>query len=140
MDVKPVTTDLIAKYATNDPFELAETLGIQIVDFPLKTTLGYYNKYVRVQTILLSSNMPEEMRRFVCAHELGHAICHPNTNTKKLKMYTLFSVDKIEREANCFAVELLMPDAMIKEYEAYPIYEIAKIAGIPQGLAALKKI
>ena len=56
------------------------------------------------------------MLNFVCAHELGHALCTTKENTQWLKTYTMsINSDKIERIANTFAVELLLPDTYLKE-------------------------
>lgn len=61
-----------------------------------------------------NENVPEHLQAFVCAHELGHALLHRNINTPFLSKNTLFSIDKIERQANTFAVELLLPDNILK--------------------------
>ena len=106
MDVKKIATDLIAKHKTNDPFTIADLRGINVLDCPMKSTLGYYTKYKRVQNIILNSNIPEALRSFVCAHELGHAICHSDLNTKWLKENTLFSVEKIEVQALVQSIDI----------------------------------
>jgi Zn-dependent peptidase ImmA (M78 family) len=139
MDVKKIATKLAAKYKTNDPFTIADLRGINVLDCPMKSTFGYYSKYRRVQNIILNSNIPEELRSFVCAHELGHAICHPDLNTQWLKENTLFSVNKIERQASTFAIELLVPDEILLESADCSIYTIAKKIGIPKELVYLKK-
>lgn len=77
------------------------------------------------------------MRKFVCAHELGHALLHPGINTPFLKASTLFSVNKLEREANEFAVELLLPDDLIKEY--WTIQEAAAVYEVPLEAAKFKR-
>ncbi|MBX9972521.1 ImmA/IrrE family metallo-endopeptidase [Cytobacillus firmus] len=46
-------------------------------------------------------------KKFICAHELGHAICHPRANTPFLRKHTLFSTDKMKLEANLFAIRHL---------------------------------
>ncbi|WP_425059172.1 ImmA/IrrE family metallo-endopeptidase [Sporomusa carbonis] len=81
--------------------------------------------------------MPEKSETFVCAHELGHAIYHHDINTPFLKANTLFSTAKIEREANIFAVELLMPDDLLRE-NTCNIYSLADAPSIPHKLAELK--
>jgi Zn-dependent peptidase ImmA (M78 family) len=139
MDVKKIATKLAAKYKTNDPFTIADLRGINVLDCPMKSTFGYYTKYRRVQNIILNSNMPEELRRFVCAHELGHAICHTDLNTQWLKENTLFSVDKVERQASSFAVELLLPDNIVSENIDLSLYDLSKLVGIPMKLTVLKK-
>lgn len=111
MDVKKIAVQTATKYKTWDPYEIADARNVQIVYAPLKSILGYYTKYKRVQCIILNNNIPNQLQRFVCAHELGHSICHANLNTQWLKKNTLVSTDRIEREASTFAVELLLPDA-----------------------------
>lgn len=78
-----------------------------------------------------------------CAHELGHAILHPDENTAFLKKNTLFSTDKIEVEANTFAVELLLPDELFLEqdnYSCFTIYDAINEKGVPVVLLSLKRI
>lgn len=139
MDIKRTVALITKKYGSNDPFEIAGERGIQILPCRLKTTLGYYTKYHRIQSIVLNDSLGDMLRRFVCAHELGHAVCHENLNTQWLKANTLFSTDRIEREASSFAVELLLPDSMVMEYAGESAYSIAKMTGIPSGLISLKK-
>ncbi|WP_425057663.1 hypothetical protein SCACP_21830 [Sporomusa carbonis] len=79
-------------------------------------------------------------KQFVCGHELGHAIKHSDMNTPFLKRHTLFSTDKIERQANTFAVELLLPDEILREYSDCSLYNIAKNVGIPDKLIDLKTL
>ncbi|HEY2911325.1 MAG TPA: ImmA/IrrE family metallo-endopeptidase [Gemmataceae bacterium] len=56
-------------------------------------------------------------RRFTAAHELGHAVLHRDRmgryRTDSSIDVTSESVDPIEREANRFAAELLMPEEVI---------------------------
>jgi Zn-dependent peptidase ImmA (M78 family) len=80
-------------------------------------------------------------QRFVCAHELGHAVLHPKSNTPFLRANTLFSIEKLEVEANTFAVELLLPDDVIAQCQNsdLTIYDIAKVHSVPKELVYLKK-
>ena len=78
---------------------------------------------------------------FVIAHELGHAVCTPDANTSWISAYTLaLNTDRIEREANTFAVELLLPDSFIRENEGCSIYQLARLRGVPEELVGLKGI
>ncbi|MGE7091255.1 ImmA/IrrE family metallo-endopeptidase [Lysinibacillus sp. NPDC048646] len=78
----------------------------------------------------------------MCAHELGHAILHPDENTAFLKKNTLFSTDKIEIEANTFAVELLLPDELFKDQccSGFTIYDAIAEKGVPIELLSFKSI
>jgi Zn-dependent peptidase ImmA (M78 family) len=138
--IKEDVVQLVKKHQSNNPFELAEMCNIIVLYEPLGKTLGYYNVHKRVQMIHINQDIDEILQRFVCAHELGHAILHPKANTPFLKRHTFFSVDKIEVEANTFAVELLMLDEKIREFKNtnLSIEEIAQICGVPRGLSYLK--
>lgn len=59
--------------------------------------------------------------RFTIAHELGHWICHALEGASPLATYcrpvdmTEAADRSLEREANIFAAELLMPEAAVRE-------------------------
>lgn len=139
MDIKRTVEKLMRKYNTNDPFKLAEKLNIIVKYDDLGNTWGYFITYKRIKIIHIYNNLEEWLQRYTCAHELGHSILHKGVPTPFLKKHTLFSIDKIERQANTFAVELLMPDKVIAQYEGYTVHNVADIVGIPNGLEVLKK-
>lgn len=143
MDIRKKVQQLIRRHGTNDPERLARTMGINVIYIDLGGSVyGTYLKYKRVKTILIDAERtPEHLRRFVLAHELGHAVCTPDANTSWISAYTLaLNTDRIEREANTFAVELLLPDSFIRENEGCSIYQLARLWGVPEGLVALKGI
>jgi Zn-dependent peptidase ImmA (M78 family) len=138
--IKEIVRQLIKKHKSNDPFQIAKEKNIVILFAELGNTLGFYSSYKRVQFIHLNNQLDEMMQRFVCAHELGHAVLHPKSNTPFLRANTLFSVEKLEVEANTFAVELLLPDDVITQYQGtdLTIYDVAKMYSVPQELVHLK--
>lgn len=139
MNIKRIAEKLMRKYDTNNPFKLADELGIIVKYDNLGNTWGYFITYKRIKIIHINKNIEEWLQRYTCAHELGHSILHKGVPTPFLKKHTLFSIEKIERQANTFAVELLMPDEIISKYDGYTIHNIADIVGIPNGLEVLKK-
>ncbi|PHC30378.1 ImmA/IrrE family metallo-endopeptidase [Bacillus wiedmannii] len=140
MDIKKYVLNIIEKYKTTDPFEIAKQKNITVLYADLGNTLGFYNTYKRFKFIHINNQIDEITQRFVCAHELGHAVLHPKANTPFLRNQTFFSVDRLEIEANTFAVELLLTDEMISTYEdtRLSIQEVAEIHGVPGGFARLK--
>lgn len=124
-----VISKLVNKYGTNDPFEIAELMGIQIIYLDLGNTYGFYRVYKRVKTIVINNKLNEWEKRFVCAHEIGHAIYHPDLNISFLKKNTFYSVEKIESEANRFAVHLLLYAKNLEDYDTK--FAILKENGIP---------
>lgn len=132
--IKDIVQKNIKKYKTNCPFQIAKEKGIVILYEDLGSIFGYYSNYKRIKLIHINNKLDEHSQRFVCAHELGHAILHPKSNTPFLRNNTFYSVDKIEVEANTFAVELLIPD----NADCETIYEAAALYGVPKKLAHLK--
>lgn len=139
--IKSMVNQLVKKYGTNDPFKIAKYMGILVVFEPLGSALGYYSKHFRVPIIHINQDADIKTQIFICGHELGHAVQHPDTNTSFLKIHTLFSTDKLEIEANTFAVELLLPDELFAENNAcFTIYDAFKEQGVPEELLSLKSI
>lgn len=140
MEIKEYVLKIAKKHGTTNPFEIAKRKNIIVLFEDLGNTLGFYNTYKRSKFIHINNKINETTQRFVCAHELGHALLHPKANTPFLRNKTFFSVDRLEIEANTFAVELLLPDEMISEYQDtnLSIQEIAAIFGIPGNFSQLK--
>jgi len=136
--IKSMVKRLSDKYDTNDPIRIASEQQILIFYEDFKNIWGYFNSSRRIMMIHVNSNLSEALQRFVIAHELGHRIMHPNVNVPFLRANTLHSIDRIEREANQFAVELLMEDQLL--LDGLTIYEAAAVCGVPVELAYLKKM
>jgi len=139
--IKQIVEKLVKKHGTNNPFEIASQKGIVLLFEQLGGIYGYHHSFKRINIIHINSELDEFMQRFVCAHELGHAVLHPELSTSFLQKNTLFCMDKVEREANEFAVELLLPDDFLCTYRNtdMTIYEAAATYGVPSELIHLKK-
>lgn len=130
-DIKEIIYKLINTHGTSCPFKLAEKLDVQVEFEYLGKILGYYTKAFRVPVIKINESVPKKQQTFICGHELGHHILHPNENTSFLKRHTFYSTDRFEVEANKFAINLIvagndyLTDKDIEEY------------GIPSQLALL---
>jgi len=135
---KIAATKLIKKFHTNCPFQIAREMGVSILFERLGNTLGYFSTYKRIKMIHINQEITEAEQQLTCAHELGHSVLHPAVNTPFLKRSTLFSISKIEREANEFAVELLIPDTLLQEHRNITLSQIAATCGVPQELLCLK--
>ena len=138
LDVKKRIAYLKNKYRTTNPFDLANMLGIVVIKEDLGVIDGYYNKQLRQKQIHINCNLSENDMLFTCAHELGHAMLHPNSNAKFLYDNTFLSVDKLEQEANQFALELLLPDDLLFEYSDYSIQQLSALFGYSEKLIGLR--
>lgn len=108
---------LVKEHGTNDPIKIAKQKGIIILYEDFNNIMGYFNTSKRISMIHVNRNLPEAIQRFVIAHELGHRLLHPKVNVPFLRKNTLMSIDRIEREANEFAVALMLYEADFAEGE-----------------------
>lgn len=135
MNQKRMADALAQKFGTRDPFRIAEELGIIIIRTPLTGIRGFYQFIKRCKIIYLDSGLDEYTERFVCAHELGHAVLHRNHNRIFLDTCTSLKSSRYEREADRFAVDLLYDDDDLREYLEHPIQAAADLMGVSVELA-----
>lgn len=135
MDIKKLVGQLIKKYGTSNPFKLAERLGIAVVYEPLGSIHGYYSRTHRMKVIHINANLSCKKQLSTCAHELGHAIMHPDSNSAFLKSHTAFVTSKIEAEANEFMIELLFNQGIAR---AATVNEAVEQYGVPEKLLGKK--
>lgn len=138
MNIKEIIYRLTQKYNTSNPFELADALKISVYYENLGTINGYYNKPLRMKQIHINSTLDKHMAEYTCAHELGHAVLHPNASTPFLRSKTMISVDKMEIEANTFVVNLLIPDKTILENCWYITEQFSRLLEYDQALIELR--
>lgn len=131
---------IINYHSTRNPFEIAENLGIIVLYENLGSINGYYNTAFRQKFIHININLPGYKQRFTAAHELGHALLHPKSNTPFLKERTYLSVDKLEIEANRFAVNLLISNEELKEYNNCTIEQLSHIFCLHEKLIQLRLV
>ncbi|MDY2734713.1 ImmA/IrrE family metallo-endopeptidase [Intestinibacter sp.] len=132
----------ISKFKTRNPFDIAESLNIIVLFEDLGTINGYFNVAYRQKFIHINQNLDENKQLFTIAHELGHAILHPKSNTAFLREHTLFSIDKLEVEANKFAAELLIDDEELKTCieNGYTVEQIAAYFQVLPELVKYKNL
>lgn len=138
--IKKIVEDLVNKHGTNNPYEIAEEKNIFVFERDMhEDILGFYKYIRRNKFIFINSNLTKNQKIYTCSHELGHSEMHPRIDTPFLRKNTLFSIDKIEGEADRFAVELLLSDSLITEYlERMTIQDIASLHELPLELVELK--
>jgi len=128
--IKREIEKITKRHNTNCPFEISEQKNIHVVHWDLHEEIwGFYRYERRNRFIFINDNLESYLKRYVCAHELGHAVLHTKINTPFLKANTFYSVDRIEREANEFAVNLLLYDKDLEDYETK--YDVLRENGIP---------
>ena len=129
--MKEVVHQLIQRCDSSDPFQIADCLGIHTLFCDIGTIRGFYTKKRREQFIVISTRIELFRQRVVCAHELGHAILHPDLCTPFYTEHTWLSNDKFEYQANLFATELILSSFSPEELEGFGVEQIAILTGLP---------
>lgn len=128
-----VGSDLVRRYGTRDPFQIANALGINVMDDceNLGSLKGMYCIVKRNRFIFLNKDLSPQMKRIVCAHEIGHDRLHRALAKKHgLQEFVLYDMaTKPEYEANIVAAEILLDSDEILEY----IYDY-RSSRLPQPL------
>lgn len=136
---------ILKKYGSENPFYLCRMMDIDILEKDMgenKTAIkAMMVRSRRIVTIVVNSNLSDEVKRFIIAHELGHAVLHAGTSgfTDRVAFYER---SVLETEANVFASELLISDsdALMKEIRSgdYTVFQLAAEYGVPYELMAYK--
>ena len=107
-----VGSDLVRRCGTRDPFQIANALGINVMDDceNLGSLKGMYCIVKRNRFIFLNKDLSPQMKRIVCAHEIGHDRLHRALAKKHgLQEFVLYDMaTKPEYEANIVAAEILL--------------------------------
>ncbi len=124
-------------YGTNDPFEIADRLGILYQIGNLKCE-GCYMFLKNHRYIFLSKDLDPVMLRLVMAHELAHALFDRKENCYFIRNKTLLLNSRSERRANRFAAYLLISEEMLEEYSGYTKEQFAACTSYPKEIIDLR--
>ena len=138
MDIKQKADSLARKYRTRNPFEILQGLNAILVFAPLIDTRAVYQYFQRNNIIYIDENLPRHEQAFECAHEMGHMFLHKKANTIFMDTRTELNTCRYEREADLFAMSLLVSDDMIAEYQQCSIDQISRALGYEKRLIELR--
>lgn len=138
MDIKKKADSLARKYQSRNPFEIIRGLNVILVFAPLVETRGFYQYFQRNNIIYIDENLSPHEQTLVCAHELGHMFLHKKTNALFMDTRTHFNTRRFEKEANAFAMYLLVDDEQLLEFHEYGIEQIANVLGYQKELIELR--
>ena len=116
--IKKQANSLITKYNTNNPFELADYLGFITIITPLENNISGISQNLKKNIVIyVNSELDYYKKLIVAAHGLGHAILHKETDTIFLEYTNMCLQNKYEREADSFAIELLLYNKQSYKYK-----------------------
>lgn len=123
-----------------DPAKIARLEGIRLVEMPTKGSTSAwafsgqfiaYDSTIEGPVIRFNRTDAQVRQRFTIAHELGHYFLgHGDQDRDDPRMFAESVRDPVERAANQFAAELLMPadelQALVQSGKMASIEELAK--------------
>ena len=131
MNIEYKVKDLIKKYNTSNIKELVDHLDISIEhqDFKAKTLDSRLMIVDSKGYIFVRSDLDCAYENFLIAHELGHYVLHFDENISFNFLRRVYKT-RLEREANEFAIRLLMYEELHNIKELENIEFIVKEKGI----------
>ena len=111
-DIIALARDIKETWQTNDPYKIAERLGIVVLDRDtnIKDFTAQTIKVAGYPTIISINNAYSEFsRKVLCAHEVGHALLHEDC-VNHFAITSKNVASNVELEANLFAIALLTDD------------------------------
>ena len=108
-DIIALARDIKTSWHTNDPYKIAERLGIVVLhrENCIKEFTAQTIKFDDYPTIISINNAYTDFsKKILCAHELGHALLHEDC-VNHFAITTKNVSTNVEQEANLFAIALL---------------------------------
>ncbi|WP_313232506.1 ImmA/IrrE family metallo-endopeptidase [Tissierella praeacuta] len=141
-DIIEIKDGLLELYNTRNPFELCRCLDIKIIETNLgNNILGFFQRIMEEEIIYLNNNIDNyNEKKYVCFHELGHVVCHPELSICFLEK-TLYITDRYENQADIFAAYFLIPDddeIDICEIENMTTKQLSSYFKVPEKLIELR--
>ena len=139
-DAKRTAVELIEKYHTNDPFEIAEQLGVYTQVGPLGKIFGCCLTIAGERFIYINSDLDTPTQKMVAAHELGHAVMHREDYFFFNWMNDTTYRNRAEIEAQTFAAELLVPDSVVLEHPGFTLNQLSALTGYAEEFLKFKRV
>lgn len=138
MDIKKKANSLAKRYKCRNPFEIIRGMNVILIYAPLIGIRGFYQYFQRNNIIYIDENLPYHEKMFVCAHELGHMILHKKANSVFMDSRTFLNTSFYEKEADTFAVNLLIDDDMLFQHREFTADQLSRLWGLQKELVILR--
>ncbi|SKB00050.1 protein of unknown function [Caloramator quimbayensis] len=136
-----IVNGLLETYGTLNPFELCDYMDIKIIYSNLGEEIkGFFQRTPNNYEIIhLNSDLVPEEKKYICAHELGHAILHTDLSMSFFIENALQVKNKYEIQADKFAAELLLYDIESNyEINGLTISQLSSYYGVPEHIIEMK--
>lgn len=135
--------EVIENCNSRDPYIIAESLGIEVMERNFTKQLGVYQPVLGVPFIFIKADLEANLMRIVLLHEIAHHILHKEEaeNGSVFLESELFNLNnRFEYEANIFAAHISLPDDEFLDCIklGYNAQQIAEFLSSNINLVALK--
>lgn len=140
-DIYRLVERIKRKYRTEDPYEIAEICGVEVISRKFDTMKGMYTVSEKNPYIFLNEELDEHMERVVLFHELGHHFMHRYSAVSTFKEHTLYDMSsKMEIEANTFAANFMISDDEVEQNSCYQFTseQLARSLCVPHEILLIK--
>ena len=119
-----------------DIFDICKNLGIETEKANIRALHGLSINCLGIRKIYYSRNLPVNRQRFTVAHELGHLLLgHAGIHFDQHQA----STPRLERQANQFAAELLVPKiALSRIWHQHSVIRLAKMFQVSYDCMVLR--
>jgi Zn-dependent peptidase ImmA (M78 family) len=148
-DVQQIAVQILADNYIEEPpiniYELAGNYGLEIEETEFSSEFAHVSGFITqdggVPRLMVNASDAQNRKNFTVAHELGHWILDKDMLTADPKIGVLFRIplgklnaDPIEKRANTFAANLLVPEDMLLEKQKFTTSpkELARLFGVSE--------
>jgi len=135
-DIKALVVGVIEEYGTNDPFTIAELLELHVLlhDLPISV-----QAYRLDDVIVLNKLISYDESKCMLAHEIGHYLLHgPEVTLERFIKNKLMIKEKMEKEADYFASELLLSNIDDYVIEGLTCTQLSILLSVPEKYVKYK--
>jgi len=138
---------LLFKYKISEPpvriDEIIEREGLSVIEADFGNESNSISGLINPdeKTIYVNQKESDNRQTFTIAHELGHWLLHHDklSSDKDIgvmyrKSITSLNNDPLEKEANCFAANLLVPFFLLEKYKHLSTESLARLFGVSEDV------
>ena len=109
---------------------LANLEGCECITWPFTAPV---KEVKQGRWIGIAENLPANERRYLVSHALAHHLLHCG-NQLSFRGWQKTYCNRQEREADCWAAHMLMPEIELAKVARVPSWELAEQFGVPEEL------
>lgn len=134
-------SDIAAHCHSSHPLDIAQEIGIIVIEKDFEDLLGMYAYIARNRFIFLNSSLDGNLLKEVVAHEIGHDQLHRHLAKEGMREFRLYKMkDNTEYEANIFCAHLLLDnDEIYSQFRSgYSVAQVAALNDVDINLILIK--